>query len=215
MLPLSLANESLQLLPEAALFWEAPRILFLADLHLGKAAHFRKNGIPIPGNVQGANLERFRQLVEKTQPERVIFLGDLFHSRLNQAWEAFVEVLDQFPAVSFELVQGNHDILPKSAYEDAHLVIHQGDLDLKPFLLRHFPMDVENLPLDRYVLAGHVHPGIRLQGAGRQRLRLPCFYFTDRQGILPAFGAFTGLGLIEPKKEDRVFVLAEGEVFQV
>jgi len=50
------------------------------------------------------------------------------------------------------------------------------------------------LSLSAYSLTGHVHPARVLQGRGRgaDRVRLPCFVFSDKRGILPAFGVFTG-----------------------
>src|SRR3989344_3761432 len=42
------------------------------------------------------------------------------------------------------------------------------------------------------VLAGRLHPTLRLRGPARDALRAPCFGWGDGQLILPAFGAFTG-----------------------
>ena len=53
------------------------------------------------------------------------------------------------------------------------------------------------------------------RGMGRQQVTLPCFYFGAGHGLLPAFGAFTGLGLIQLKSTDAVYVIAENEVIQV
>ena len=82
-----------------------------------------------------------------------------------------------------------------------------------PFLLCHEPM--EEAPTDSYVLCGHLHPGIRLVGKGRQSLRLPCFQFGPYQGILPAFGQFTGLAMIEPEEKDQIFAIAEDQVLPI
>ena len=54
--------------------------------------------------------------------------------------------------------------------------------------------------------------GVLLQGRARQRLRLPCFHFGAQGGVLPAFGAFTGLHLLPRAPGDRLFAVAEGEV---
>jgi metallophosphoesterase superfamily enzyme len=62
-----------------------------------------------------------------------------------------------------------------------------------------------------YVLAGHQHPCVHV-GRGIERLRLPCFHFGRRVGVLPAFGAFTGMHPIEPAPGDRVFAVAEDRV---
>jgi len=59
-----------------------------------------------------------------------------------------------------------------------------------------------------YALAGHLHPGAALGGRANDRLRLPCFHFGGDVGVLPAFGAFTGLHVVRPVPGDLVFVVA-------
>ncbi len=63
--------------------------------------------------------------------------------------------------------------------------------------------------------SGHVHPGVRLQGKGKQSLSLPCFHFTEKQCIMPAFGEFTGKFIIKPNGKDRVYVIAKSNNEQV
>ena len=45
---LSLNNSEFTLLPEKALYKEDERLLIIADVHLGKASHFRKEGVYMP-----------------------------------------------------------------------------------------------------------------------------------------------------------------------
>ena len=42
---------NLTLLPEKAVWIDSMGVLLIADLHFGKAAHFRKSGIPISEKV--------------------------------------------------------------------------------------------------------------------------------------------------------------------
>lgn len=206
-------EELLQLHPFRAIFWEKEKALLLSDLHLGKLAHFRKKGIPVPLSAGENNWDQLTSLLLTYCPERVIFLGDLFHSHLNAEWEAFSHLLQQFSAIHFELIPGNHDILRKEVYEATGLSLHKPSLAIAPFVLTHEPM--ASLSGLFYNLAGHLHPSVKLAGNGRQSLRLPCFYFTENQGILPAFGVFTGLATIQPKMGDHVFVVADDAVFPV
>jgi metallophosphoesterase superfamily enzyme len=62
-----------------------------------------------------------------------------------------------------------------------------------------------------YVLAGHSHPCVHV-GRGIDRLRLPCFHFGAAVGVLPAFGAFTGMHAIVREADDRVFAVADNGV---
>ena len=61
------------------------------------------------------------------------------------------------------------------------------------------------------MLAGHLHPCVSV-GRGWDRLRLPCFWFGDAVGVLPAFGAFTGMHPVRSGAEDRLFAVADNVV---
>jgi metallophosphoesterase superfamily enzyme len=64
----------------------------------------------------------------------------------------------------------------------------------------------------QYVLAGHLHPCVHVGVRSWDHLRLPCFWFADSVGVLPAFGAFTGMHPVRSGAEDRLFAIAEGLV---
>ena len=205
-------GQQLQLHPYKAIFWEEQSTLLLADLHLGKAQHFRKAGIPVPSDAGNSNWDKLIELLLGYQPKRVIFLGDLFHSVHNPVWEEFIDFIQPFAPTSFELIPGNHDILSDYQYQKSGLVIHEETLAMGPFLLSHEPSPT---PEGQYNLVGHIHPCVYLKGNARQRLRLPCFYFGEKQGILPAFGSFTGMAPLQPKSVDQVFVVTEEAVLPV
>jgi DNA ligase-associated metallophosphoesterase len=187
--------------------------LLVADLHFGKINHFRRSGIPVPPGANDKNTETLIDLLNTIKPKRTIFLGDLFHSHYNEEWDVLGQVLKHFSACSFELVRGNHDILSQRQYERHHIEVHENSLTIGRFILTHAPLDAA--AEEHYNLSGHIHPGVRLTGKGKQSLTLPCFYFGKRQGILPAFGSFTGLALLAPKKEEQVFVIAGDQVQRV
>ena len=205
-------DEQFGLYPQKAIFWKSQETLLLSDLHLGKINHFRKAGIPVPAKANDHNLEVFIDLIEMCSPRRIICLGDLFHSHYNAEWEVFGEVVKHFSNISFELVQGNHDIMGKYQYSRKSIHVHDSLL-VDKFLLTHHPL--ETVPDDVYNIAGHIHPGVSLIGRGRQAMTLPCFYFGEKQALLPAFGKFTGLARIAPRREDKVFIVAEDKVVQM
>jgi hypothetical protein len=49
-------------------------------------------------------------------------------------------------------------------------------------------------------------------GGRFDHLRLACFWLGDAVGVLPAFGAFTGMHPIVAGANDRVFPIADGAV---
>ena len=65
------------------------------------------------------------------------------------------------------------------------------------------------------MLAGHLHPCVGIGRRGWDYLRLPCFWLGDRVGVLPAFGAFTGMHPVRPAGQDRLFAVADGLVAAV
>lgn len=209
----TIKDELLILHPLKAIYWEKERTLILSDLHLGKSQHFRKHGLAVPASVSQTNFDRLHFLLKEYQPKEVLFLGDLFHSDLNIIWDLFCAFCRQYESTLFSLVPGNHDILPKEAYEKSPLNILPLEEIREPFIFTHHPL--KNLPNGLYNLYGHIHPGIKLRGRGRQSLRLPCFYFNRNHGILPAFGTFTGIHVLLPTAKDHVFAIANNAVCKI
>lgn len=208
---LSLAGERLAVLPERALFWPDRRTLVVADLHLGKAAAFRSEGVPVPAGTTRESLARLDRALDATGARRLICLGDFLHSRAGRtpatlgALEAWRE---RHPDLEVVVVRGNHDRHAGDPPSSLAIGMVTEPCSEGPFLLCHEPV----AHAAGYVLAGHVHPAVRLLGRGRERLRLPCFAFGAHVGLLPAFGAFTGTAVITPKPGDRIFVVSDDRV---
>ncbi|UTW62025.1 ligase-associated DNA damage response endonuclease PdeM [bacterium SCSIO 12741] len=204
------AGESLDLLPDKAVFWPDQKALLIADPHFGKAEHFNRAGIQVPKGVKYQNWQRLFRVLHLPDLEEVIFMGDLFHSDFNNEWKDFEHIMAHFPHITFHLVLGNHDIFPEEIYHRSGLVLHES-MKRGPFHFTHEPEPGG----EGYNLAGHIHPAVRLKGAGRQSLRLPCFFFGRDHGILPAFGTFTGTYTLKPKKGDRFYAIADNEVINL
>ncbi len=195
--------------PSGAMFWNEQKILLISDVHLGKISHFRKYGSAVPQNAIAENFERLTRVVERFEPEKICFLGDLFHSSLNLEWDLFESWMQDISAEVL-LVVGNHDIISELKYEALGIGIYS-ELIRENFLLTHHPEIRENY----FNFCGHLHPGFKLNGAGRQQVKLSCFYKSGEQLILPAFGEFTGNYWISPNVGDQVFVITKKEVILV
>jgi uncharacterized protein len=210
-------GEALGLLAERALHWPAggggAGVLAVADLHWGKTESFQQHGIPLPAGVLADDLARLSAALALTGATRLLFLGDLVHSRQGltpavvqqvAAWRA------QHPQVQMVLVRGNHDRhvaqLPAAwGMEDLPEQVDEG-----PFRFAHHPTPAPG----RYVWAGHLHPMVRL-GGGADRLRLPCFHLGREVGVLPAFSAFTGGQDVTRRAGERIYAVAERHVVRV
>jgi uncharacterized protein len=203
-------QEELWLLPEKAVWWPKEKILLIADMHLGKSAHFRKNGIPVPSFVFEKTLQKLEKLYEALKPAKIIFLGDLVHSSHNKEFQLLHEFLSAHHC-EYILVTGNHDIYSREQLKKLPLNIHPNDFEIVPFIFSHEITESKYL----YNISGHFHPAIIISGKAKQSLRLECFIFSGHHAILPAFGGFTGNAIMEPKTSDKVFVIAGSEVLKV
>lgn len=197
-------SETLQLLPEKAIFWEKENTLFLADPHFGKAAAFRKVGIPIPETTSEDDLHKLSIIVEKTGTERIIFLGDFIHARQSKT-QVLRNLLylwrEEFRDLQLHLIRGNHDLSSGDPWAELGIECHDEPWSLSNWDCRHHPVTAS-----RPYFAGHVHPGYALRGKGLTRERSACFQVSKNHIILPAFGSFTGLKNIKPEKDEQIFV---------
>lgn len=191
------AGEALWLLPERALWWPARRTLFIADLHLGKAATYRALGQPVPAGTTLENLQRLSRLLLHYQPLQLVFLGDFLHAaqaRTASVFDALAAWRKKFSQLDCVLVRGNHDSRAGDPPAALGIQVVNEPWLIGPLAACHHPQSHAS----HFVIAGHLHPAVKLRGAGRDHLRLPCFCLQARQAILPAFGEFTGGWTVAP-----------------
>ncbi len=204
---ISIKEENLILTNQRALFWKEASALILSDIHLGKTAHFRKNGIPLPSDIILEDLKRLSSLIEHFSPEKVIIVGDFLHAGKNSEFEIYKNWKLQFPALKIILVKGNHDrISEKQLFElgisDIYSVYQENEL-----IFSHEDLKNEN----QFVISGHLHPGVVLQSSTR-KLKFPCYVVTENQLILPAFSTFTGLDTNNYFPEAQKYIFTQDSI---
>lgn len=209
---LYLKQQTFYLSPGRAIYWEEQQALILSDLHIGKSGHFRKAGIPIPGQVQDGDLNRLGELVQQFDPKKIIIVGDMFHSHANRDLDKFQQWREARGDLQLILVKGNHDILKKEMYGQLGIELVQDGYLLNGFIFTHHPPG--NQQQEGFTFSGHLHPGVVVHGAGRQRLRFPCFWYSANWMVLPAFSGFTGLYLVNPGAGESVVTIVENELVQ-
>ncbi len=218
--PYRIREQQLWLSPDRCIYWEEEQSLIVSDLHFGKTGHFRKAGIAVPQSVYKEDLLRLLCQVQYFRPRQLLVVGDLFHSRENKELSLFLKWREDFPDLGIHLIQGNHDILHESWYAKAGIGLSRETLSVGPFSFVH---DINDIGGDAggidghaasgkgaYYFSGHIHPGIRIRGMGKQSLQFPCYYFGSDYAVLPAFGRFTGTVSIAPAPEDNVFAILPG-----
>ncbi len=197
---------------EKVLYWKEKSVLVISDVHLGKVMHFRKSGIDIPTNPIAENFERLNVVIEKFNPDTIVFLGDLFHSELNMEWDLFVEFMKSYSDKKVYLAIGNHDIIPEIEFEKTGIIC-QEEIEMDNVVFTHYEKGIKE---DSMVnLAGHIHPAVKLQIGPKDFFRVPCFYRKRSTLILPAFGAFTGMKTISPRRGEQAYAIVENNVLKV
>lgn len=185
---------ALWLLPQRAVGWHAARMAFVADVHFGKAATFRRAGQPVPHGTTADNLARLDDVLAVTGAEHLVFLGDFLHARSGATaalWEQLLPWRKRHAAVQMTLVRGNHDLHagdPPPELNIANVNEPWRPVQGAEVMACHHPQTVAGAT----VLAGHWHPAVTLQGPARDTARVPCFAWSPGLLVLPAFGAFTG-----------------------
>lgn len=209
---ISIKEEELILDKERAIYFPNEQLLAISDLHLGKAAHFRKAGLSVPNSVSRNDLHRLTVLIEKYGPKQLLINGDMFHSDYNTEIDEFARWKESFNHINFILVKGNHDKQAEEIYKNLAVEVREPNYQTDKFCFIH---DVAHCNSNLYAISGHIHPGISVYNKAKQRLKFPCFYFGDHHAILPAFSNFTGLQLVKAKENDLVFAITPTKIVKV
>jgi DNA ligase-associated metallophosphoesterase len=192
------------LLPQRAVLWPRRHTLIISDLHLGKGGVFRRTGLAVPAGSSQQDLNRLSELVTAHKVKRLIVIGDFLHGlpHLNDpSLQAFWVFRGRHATLHMVVIQGNHDRFARRL--DLSNAVQWVDESLydKPFVFCHEP----SFDPRGYVLAGHLHPVVKLVGPGRDRLRVAVFWFRDNYAVLPSFGSFTGGFQVHPSRKDALY----------
>src|SRR5829696_1670860 len=133
----TIRNQNLWLTAQRSIFWEEEKALIVSDLHFGKTGHFRKSGIAVPQNIYKEDLQRLVSLLHYFQTQKLIVVGDFFHSHANTELDWFRKWRDDFSSLQIVLVRGNHDILHNRWYKEASIDLVEKELVTDPFVFTH------------------------------------------------------------------------------
>ena len=137
-----IAGERVTLFADRALFWPRERTLFVADVHLGKAAAFRAGGVPLPRGATAADLARLARLCAETAARRLVILGDFLHAKSGRVAAldaAFLRWRAAHDGIDLVLVRGNHDANAGDPPAEWRVACVGEPHPLPPFLACHAP----------------------------------------------------------------------------
>ena len=147
-------------------------VLVVADLHVGRGTG---GELEFPVGSGTDMVERFRDLIERHEPDEVVIAGDLLHSfqTVPRTVEDTVTGLNaacREAGARLVVTPGNHDTMLDSVWDGPTTAEYRvGDSLL---LHGHEPPESE---ADRYVV-GHDHPTIEIEGQRR-----PCYLVGEGQ----------------------------------
>ena len=203
-------NTLLEMLPSRALFLPKTKELFICDIHLGKAEYFQQNGFPLTNNSDEYNFARIKSIVKKYNPEKLIILGDLFHSKysINKILQKQVENLPELLKTKVELVLGNHDIGCKIKNIKIFNI-----RKTKNITFSHEPLNLRDNKILN--ICGHYHPKLYLKNKG-DKLSFRCFAMDVENNTLylPAFGDLTG-GYPCKKSFKKWAIISDKEIIEI
>ena len=207
------AGQSFELHPSGALFWRQASMLVLGDLHLEKATSYHRSGQFLPPYDTAQTLARLAAVIAETSPDRLLFLGDVFHD--GAAWSRMApddrQTLAEITGSRGTIwVEGNHDqsfVPPGHSARTEHVEAS--------LVFRHIMNEADPRP----EISAHYHPAGSVSHRGA-RLRRPCFVQAGTRFMLPAFGVLTGgLDCRDPAlaalhgRDTKLFLLGEDSVF--
>lgn len=201
----NIKGQEFVLLHDRAAIWKDRSWLLIADIHAGKASHFRKNGIPLTGDHLLQDLNRIEALIEYHRTKKVIILGDLFHSHTNEENEFTLRWISE-RKLPFILIKGNHD-----QYSELGSLTAVSAIEEDGIRLTHEPEET-----DQFNIYGHLHPAFTLKGKARQFIKLPSFYLNDSFLALPSFGSTTGGKVYKDKiKDSKIYLVSARGLIEV
>ena len=182
----------LEMLPSRSLFLPETKELLICDIHLGKAEYFQQNGIPLTSYADENNFARIKKIVKKYSPEKLIILGDLFHSKysIDKNLQKNVEDLPELLKTNVELILGNHDV----------------------------GCDIKNIKIFDIRKTKNItfsHEPVNLKNNG-DKLSFRCFAMDINKNVfyLPAFGDLTG-GYPCKKSFKKWAIVSEEEIIEI
>jgi hypothetical protein len=202
MIDVTVAGETLRLLPECAAYWPRRATLLIAAPQFGRPASAAQ---PLPPETAlTADLARLTRALARTGAKRLIVLGDLLYIRASQepgilstlhAWRLHHEHI----AVDVVMSKPAEPLPPGWNVRQV----------LAPTPGPHFVLSDRMITPDTgYALVGGLHPVVRTQDGRRSA----CFWFGERSGALPAFTRRRGGALVEAGPHERVYVIGDKAV---
>ncbi|MCB0715231.1 MAG: hypothetical protein KDC06_04365 [Chitinophagaceae bacterium] len=217
-IPYIVANNIFWMSVERGLFWEEKKTLVVADLHLGIKDIYTKPGLAIPQTSYTADLDRLKALLYHFKADKLLLIGDISQTKNKKQVDEFFSWRKHFSLLQIDVIQIKEDIITLPFYEEANIQLHKMETTVEGFRFRLDDKRFKDANKKKapFTFYGHVHPVIPLAGEERKLKKYPCYYFTPKKCLLPAFSHYKKNGVkVQPQKNEFVYALKENELMQV
>ena len=176
-------NNQFLLNPDGSMYWIEEKSLIVGDLHLEKSTSYIDQGNFLPPYDTIDTLERLLNITKELSPNRIIFLGDVFHdnSAFDRLKKKEKQLFKDILKKNVIWVKGNHD----NNFKYVNIKTYTS-YKLKNFIFSHIS-DKKN----KLEISAHYHPKVTFTFKGT-KVSKPCFLIAKEKIILPAYGAYTG-----------------------
>jgi putative SbcD/Mre11-related phosphoesterase len=190
-----------------AIWFEQLSIVAVADLHIGYNWAQRHDGQMVPLCQPDDTVSRLKDLCEFYKPAELLLLGDIVHRALPlpQIEAELQRLLAEVKGTRLRLILGNHDRylekLVAAPLETEHVC--------GKYLFVHGHLTSGRA--ERIVM-GHEHPAISVGDGVATSMKCPCFLFSRRAIVLPAFSLWAAGGVemaLRQRFEQAVAILGD------
>jgi putative SbcD/Mre11-related phosphoesterase len=168
---------------DRCLILEKEHTLVIGDLHLGYEKALEDEGVYIPRMNTDSIRDSLNRIISKYEPETIVLLGDIKHDFRRAKYEGKEEVRGIIDlilgAADVIAVKGNHDNYLQNIIADYGLEAVDY-VDIGGYRLEHGHVDSGVRP----VIIGHEHPSVRIPGALSGGLKVQCFLYARKDGVI-------------------------------
>lgn len=177
-----------------AAYFEDIRAVAISDIHMGYEDVLAKNGIFLPRVQSKIIYETIEKIIDRYNPEKLIINGDLKHEFSHNTPQEWSDVLELLSRISRRtkpiVVKGNHDNFIANIATKLNLEVLDIYIDGR-YTFHHGHKKFEWS--DKAVI-GNEHPAIGLRDSVDSVIKLPCFLYFRKEGliVLPALSIYAG-----------------------
>ena len=194
------------------LYLKKYKTLMLGDLHLGYEYALQLKGVHLPQNSYQYIKHSLDEMIKKTNPESVVFLGDIKHEFGKPTPQEWVEVEDLLrylfnQGLGVHVVRGNHDNYILTILKKFNVGLHDPFMQIGPLALIHGDQNAEFPSEIKTIVMAHEHPAILSRDISGARYKFKCFlvgkYKKYNLIVMPALSPLSaGVGINEISHEE-------------